>query len=813
MKKNISINISGIIFHIEEDGYSKLKEYLESINSYFSSYEDSSEIIADIESRIAEIFLTKLDDGKQVITLDDVDALIATMGTTADFEAIEEEEDVVQEPQKEKQSEPEEEPKAQNQQPKRLFRDEKKRILGGVASGIAHYFSIDPLWIRLIIMLMFLNVFFGPLSGMVFIAYIVLWIVIPGSYELSEDKEVKKMYRNPDNRVLGGVASGIAAYFGVDITVIRLIFVLSIFLGGSGLILYIVLWVITPEANTITEKMQMQGEPVTLSNIEQNVKEKLNVKEGDENAFVKILLFPFRFIAAVFQALGKLLGPASKFIVEALRVIAGLFVAGIGLAGMVSLLIATAVILGFMSGWSHLVTMDHFPIELIRDSFPTFGYLSVFMVAMIPFLVMVLLGISILVKKLVLNAKVGWAIFGIWVLSLIGIAFSVPKVVGDFRSEGEFRESRTFDFANTRAQLNLVEAGMEDYDMVNLKLRGHGDSLYRLDMRYTSRGNSRKAAVENAKMVDYAVKVDGSNLNFDSNMSFKDDAVFRAQELAMILYIPYNQVFTLDGDLDYIFSMYHHGYKSWQMEGNQWMFTEDDLICLTCEGESKRKENKDDMGSMNGMIFDMNDFDQIEASGSLNVVISQEENYHIEVKGKERYTDNVYVKKIDNVLTIELDMDKVKNKLRYLGSLDEKLVKVYISMPELKSTKGSGASDFDISGFSSNEFYVNLSGASIADIDLDSDNIEVDLKGASKVNFSGSTKNIEADISGASNLRSFDLVANSASIEASGASSARVYAKDKLYIDASGMSNVRYKGSPEVSVIDESGLSNVSRTD
>ena len=80
MKKNISINISGIIFHIEEDGYKRLKEYLESINKYFSTFDGSSEIIADIESRIAEIFLTKLNEDKQVINVEDVGSLITTMG-------------------------------------------------------------------------------------------------------------------------------------------------------------------------------------------------------------------------------------------------------------------------------------------------------------------------------------------------------------------------------------------------------------------------------------------------------------------------------------------------------------------------------------------------------------------------------------------------------------------------------------------------------------------------------------------------------------------------------------------------------------
>ena len=92
MKKNISINIGGIIFHIEEDGYERLRKYLDSVNKYFASFEDSSEILADIEGRIAEIFLAKLNEGKQVITADDVTSLIATMGSVSDFKAAEEQE-------------------------------------------------------------------------------------------------------------------------------------------------------------------------------------------------------------------------------------------------------------------------------------------------------------------------------------------------------------------------------------------------------------------------------------------------------------------------------------------------------------------------------------------------------------------------------------------------------------------------------------------------------------------------------------------------------------------------------------------------
>jgi phage shock protein PspC (stress-responsive transcriptional regulator) len=342
MKKNISINISGIIFHVEEDGYERLQNYLESISRYFSTFEDNKEIVADIENRIAEIFLSKLDDGKQVINPEDIDGLIATMGTISDFEAIEEESTFTEEAQLPKEETTEEEPQSTDSKTtkaKRLYRDGKRKVLGGVASGIAHYFSIDPLWIRLLFILFFVNILLGGLAGIVFIGYIVLWIVVPLNTALDEDQKIKKMFRNPDKRVLGGVAGGIASYFGTDVTLIRLLFVISIFLGGTGLILYIILWVITPEAHSITEKMQMQGEPVTLSNIEQNVKKSLNVKEGEENTFVKVLLFPFRVIAVVFSAAGRILGPFLGFILEAVRILAGIILLIIGASLIVGLFI------------------------------------------------------------------------------------------------------------------------------------------------------------------------------------------------------------------------------------------------------------------------------------------------------------------------------------------------------------------------------------------------------------------------------------------------------------------------------------------
>jgi len=206
MKKTISINIGGIIFHIEEDGYEKLKSYLASINKYFSSFEDSSEIINDIENRISEIFLSRLDEGKQVITAEDVNDLIATMGTTKDFDASIETEEPKVDQQPEEKPHTEDHDAPPREPVKRLYRDTKRKVIGGVAAGIANYLGIDPIWIRLLMLALLFNIFFWGLSGFIFLAYIVLWIAVPANDKLEDDKAVKKLFRSPDDRVLGGVA-------------------------------------------------------------------------------------------------------------------------------------------------------------------------------------------------------------------------------------------------------------------------------------------------------------------------------------------------------------------------------------------------------------------------------------------------------------------------------------------------------------------------------------------------------------------------------------------------------------------------------
>ena len=192
MKKTFNINLGGIVFHIDEDAYDLLDKYLSNLRIHFSKEEGAEEIVHDMELRISELFSERLNEKKQVVTLKDVEEIIAQMGKPEEFS-----EDTTQD---------------------------------------------------------------------------------TNEY-IKEEKGPKRLFRDPDNKVIGGVCSGIAAYLGWDVTAVRIIFIalaLPFILNGSlilnGVVIaYIIAWIIIPEANTATEKLSMKGMKVNVENIGKTV--------------------------------------------------------------------------------------------------------------------------------------------------------------------------------------------------------------------------------------------------------------------------------------------------------------------------------------------------------------------------------------------------------------------------------------------------------------------------------------------------------------------------------------------------------------
>lgn len=599
MKRTISINISGILFHVEEDGYELLKNYLATINRYFANYEDSQEITHDIESRIAEVFLSKLSPSQQVITRPDVEAVIAAMGSVEDFAA----EEVLEEPEFQRRSAYEEAPPYSKAEPKKLYRDTQRKILGGVAAGVAHYFKTDPLWMRLLLLLLlFADVFitFGALSSITLISYIVLWIVLPGRDDMTLDTKVKKLFRNPDDQVLGGVSSGIAAYFGLDATVIRVLFVASVFFGGVGVIAYIVLWIITPPALTLTDKMQMKGEPVTLSNIESSIKKNFRVNDsGEESTLLRAVLFPFRLVSSLVANLGRAIGPFVVFLGDAARVLVGLFLMLIGGTLLAATLGIAGALLGFATLDPYELNAYHFalneasaPWEVIRATVPPpaliFGWVALF----IPALGLVLGDIAIIIRRRVLSPAVGWSALGVWIIALAGLSVTLVPVITDFREDARYTTTETLAVAGTPV-LALLNRPDRNHERVRLSLLGHEDSTLQLRTRVEARGRDRERALENARTVTYRVQRQDSTLTFPPTFTFNEGSPFRDQEVDLTLYVPYGQEFFIDRDLSYILRksiLYRSDLSVRDLQDNVFRFTRQGLECVSC----REPENLDD---------------------------------------------------------------------------------------------------------------------------------------------------------------------------------------------------------------------------
>jgi len=187
MKITVSINLGGYSFNIDEDAYAELKRYLKNLELHFAGEESSAEILSDIETRMAELFRTKLTNYKQVIDIGDVHQVITVLGTPEDI--------------------------SDNEGP--TVRDK---------------FSS------------------------------------PGFH---------RMYRDNDHRVIGGVCAGIAAYWDIELWLVRLIFFILAMMG-VGFLIYIILYIVLPEAKTTAEKIAMKGNPVNIHNIKNSVKQEFD---------------------------------------------------------------------------------------------------------------------------------------------------------------------------------------------------------------------------------------------------------------------------------------------------------------------------------------------------------------------------------------------------------------------------------------------------------------------------------------------------------------------------------------------------------
>lgn len=727
MKKTLSINIAGIVFHIEEDAFATLDAYLKSIHAYFKNFEGAKDIVDDIEARIAEKFWNIRDTEKtEAITQAHVDALIASLGTVADFKEIEAEEG--------KQEQSNTNSTSTDASAKKVFRrDLTNKKIGGVASGIANYFEIDPIWVRLIMIVGFFGLF--PIlhaGNLVFWVYVACWIAIPGEVTVETDNAYRKFYRDPENKVVGGVMAGISAYTGWDVGLLRVLAVISLFFFGTGAAAYIIIMAITPEAKSVTDKMAMTGEPITLENIEKNIKETFQPDSAEEKPLTRVLLFPFRTLATIFKALKPVLMGLKWFV----QYLAGTVLLIIAIAFAAALVIATSSgISGFDHGQIGMSFGEAVPIYLLVQDLPAWAVYAAY-AAVIPMIVGIgISGASLFANRKLTNkmytyvattmAIVGW--IGLFAaFSMVGRNFQRTASVNQMKeitSDSSYvfdvnRESNESLWERLLGNNALVEEILDEdeqhdfnrggFSRAQITLEGYDGKNIQIIQFAKSNGRTRNEAEANAKAIKYQFVQKGNKLVLDSHFGLQN-LKFRNQRMKVKILIPYGKTFSMTRQFGYfIDNVLDGGYFNDEYNdlfvGSQWTFSKDKgLICLNREpsqssDSSDNEDSDDDSESTSNFSISktIEPFTQVEISqtDAAKIQIKQASEYKISLESSEP---------VGNWSKLA----SVEGSLLRLKSLPSN-VTVTIETPDLRKVELGGNGRTEISGFDAAKMEVIL---------------------------------------------------------------------------------------------------------
>jgi phage shock protein PspC (stress-responsive transcriptional regulator) len=585
MKKIININLSGRVIPIEDTAYEKLQNYIESLRRYFANEEGRDEIINDIESRIAELMNDKVRKGAACITDADVDEIVASMGRPEDFDETAEAASDSSGSQQTKQ----EYSYSSGARRRRLYRDANDKFLGGVCSGIANYLNTDPAIVRIL----FAIITFGGF-GLGFLVYILLWMLLPSS-DL-ESYGGKRLYRNPDDRVIGGVAGGLAAYFNTRAATLRLIFaaplLLSILINmingftwhsefgrifpnivfssltGTFILTYVILWIVLPEARSPYEKMEMRGEKVDVNTIRQNVQEGIGnmkdrmkswseeVKQSAENFGNRAKEFANtrgKSFATEVNETARHGGRGIGHAIAVLFKVFFLFIAGTIAFGL--FVAVMALIFGGVAWWP------------INDFLWTSKWQQAYAWGtLIFFLLIPLVGFIIWLIRRIIGVRsrrsyLGWIFGFLWSVGWVCVVLLVASISSDFRTEQVIETNvPTAQPANGKMIVVVSEPELEytgnfswiDDNIEGFDLRGDtarlstiafrfvksDDSAYHVKVRRFSHGRDEEEAQDRASRIQYRVSSKDSVLDLGNGYTVDRQSKFRNQRVEIEISIP-----------------------------------------------------------------------------------------------------------------------------------------------------------------------------------------------------------------------------------------------------------------------------------
>ncbi|HAT80528.1 MAG TPA: hypothetical protein DCS17_03745 [Flavobacterium sp.] len=427
------------------------------------------------------------------------------------------------------------------------------------------------------------------------------------NYSSSSTTGTRKLYRDKDNGMIGGVLAGLGHYFGIDKVWLRIFLLIMVFFWGTGVLAYIILWIVMPEAVTTAEKLEMTGEPVTISNIEKKVREEFdNVSDKIKNANYDEMGNRVKTGA---EKIGSSLG---DFIIALLRVfskILGVFLIIIGLFTLVALFIAV-----FTLGSSNLVDVpwQGFIEAGNFSDYPVwvFGLIMFFAVG-IPFFFLSLLGFKLLSPNLKSIGNIAkYTLLAIWLIAVsLAIAIGI-KQASAFSTDGRIVVKENFNLKPTDTLLikfkhnDNFAKNIDDNDNFKITIDSTGkDVIYSNNVSFKiaqtdtqsayiqiekqAKGKTLFEAKQRAEKINYGYKIIGNQLVFDNYLLTDLKEKFRDQDIEITLFLPLGTLLKMDESVAR-YDQTDSDYFYWHPNENEIFKVESDKIrCQNCFNEEK----------------------------------------------------------------------------------------------------------------------------------------------------------------------------------------------------------------------------------
>ncbi len=550
MNKSVSISLGGLSFFIEEDAFQKLQKYLKDVQaSLETEEEDTAEILKDVEARIAELFKEWLGNYRQVVDIKDVDKMVGIMGTPEQYHTEAGEEEPNNFGKSKNPSESDE--KGNKFYQRQMYRDMDDKMIAGVCSGLSHFFGIQPIWVRLITVLLFLSSgwLFDGLAPTVFVIYIILWIVMPKAVSTSEKLKMKgkpvnfgsiKEYVNKEevseqtgkikqniSKASSGVGDFFESFFKVVVKILAiLIGIVLVVMGISFIISYFVC-------------------SFSLSLTSVNSLQYINlIFDSSWQLYTMVALLGIVVII-----------PSLFLILIGLRLITEKKIIKTTTTAVV-----TVIVLWLIS----TIALTVISIFLVASQFGDSVEKS---------------------NKFVINHS----------------SDTLTVVMNDYKSGSNLFYSKRFG-------VNIDDIKFTKDSIIKkvdreLEIKQSQDSNFYLEVKNSASGKDEYTAQKNLSRIYYKYKIDSNKLNLDAYFSMPKDSKFRNQEVELTLYVPKGKYINTrnikkvsykeNGRIDIFKDYENHSNKVFKFTGNS-------LECLTCEGNHfYEDENSDESININ----------------------------------------------------------------------------------------------------------------------------------------------------------------------------------------------------------------------